>query len=102
MYNSETIAQLRIKHNFLKTLFLSSTIQELSKLDPKTKNSESISIFKNNILKVIFAVFLNPIILKEVCLGLDCLCEHRLKLNLKIALILFALAYMKLKQLLTT
>ena len=51
--NSENIAQLWTKHDFLKNSFFSSAIKEGNNLDPQIKKSKSISIFNSNILAFI-------------------------------------------------
>ena len=51
--NSETVPQFRIKHEFIKNLFFLSVITKSDNLDPNIRNSGSINIFKNNILKFI-------------------------------------------------
>ena len=51
--NSETIHQLRSKHDFLKNLLFPSTIKEWNNLDPQIRKSKRNSIFKSNILKFI-------------------------------------------------
>ena len=51
--NPETIPQFRIKHEFFKNLFFSSTIHELNNLDQNIRNSENINIFNNNVWKFI-------------------------------------------------
>ena len=48
--NSENISQLRKKHGFFRNSFFPSTIKEWNNLDPQIRKSESISIFKSNIL----------------------------------------------------
>ena len=48
--NSESIPQLRTKHDFFRNSFFPSTIKEWNNLDPQIRKSKSISIFKNNIL----------------------------------------------------
>ena len=51
--NSENIAQLWTKHDFLKNSFFSLAIKEGNNLDPQIKKSKSISIFNSNILAFI-------------------------------------------------
>ena len=51
--NAENIPLFNIKHNFYKNSFFPSSIIEWNNLDPKLRNSENFSIFKNNILKFI-------------------------------------------------
>ena len=51
--NAEHIPLFNIKHNFYKNSFFPSSIIEWNNLDPKLRNSENFSIFKNNILKFI-------------------------------------------------
>ena len=51
--NAENIPHFNIKHNFYKNSFFPLSIIEWNNLDPKFRNSENFSIFKNNILKFI-------------------------------------------------
>ena len=51
--NTENIPLFKIKHNFYKNFFFPSSIIEWNNLDPKLRNPENFSIFKNNILKFI-------------------------------------------------
>ena len=44
---------MNIKHNFYKNSFFPSSIIEWNNLDPKLRNSENLSTFKNNFLKFI-------------------------------------------------
>ena len=51
--NENDTAHFKVKHCFFeKTIFL-SFVTEWNKLDPKTQNAPSLSIFKKNILKFI-------------------------------------------------
>ena len=86
--NSENIAQLWTKHDFLKNSFFPSTIKEGNNLDPQIKKSKSISILKSNILTFIWpklnSVYycLNPKgikLLTRLRLGLSHLFEHKFK-----------------------
>ena len=49
--SADCISSIKIKHNFFKNTFFSSAIIEWSKLDLSIQNSESLGIFKSNILK---------------------------------------------------
>ena len=75
--NSESIPQLRTKHDFLRNSFFPSTIKEWNNLDPQIRKSKSISIFKNNILKFIwpkpnnFYYCHNPKGINKVTFGLE-------------------------------
>ena len=51
--NAENIPLFNMKHNFYRNSFFPSSIIEWNNLDPKLRNSENHSIFKNNILKFI-------------------------------------------------
>ena len=51
--NVENIACFKIRHNFFKSSFFSSTIIEWNNLDPTLRNSKSFIDFKNSILKFI-------------------------------------------------
>ena len=51
--NAENIPLFNIKHNFYKNSFFPSSIIEWNNLDPKLRNSENLSTFKNNVLKFI-------------------------------------------------
>ena len=51
--NSETIPQFTIKFEFFKNSFFPPTINKWNQLDLNTRNSGSITIFKNNILKFV-------------------------------------------------
>ena len=51
--NAENIPLFNIKPNFYRNSSFSSSISEWNNLDPKLRNSENFSIFKNNILKFI-------------------------------------------------
>ena len=50
---SENIPQLWTKHDFFKNSFFPSTIKEWNNLDPQSRKTKSISIFKSNVLKFI-------------------------------------------------
>ena len=51
--NVHSIPFLSVKHSFFKNSFFPSTISEWNKLDPAIRNSESLSIFRKNILHFI-------------------------------------------------
>ena len=51
--NVHSIPIFSVKHSFFKNSFFPSTISEWNKLDPAICNSESLSIFKKNILHFI-------------------------------------------------
>ena len=51
--NVLSISFLSVKHSFFKNSFFPSTISEWNKLDPAIRNSESLSIFRKNILHFI-------------------------------------------------
>ena len=86
--DAENIPIVNIKHNFYKNSFFPSSIIEWNNLDPKLRNSENFSIFKNNILKFIRPKpnsFFNCCSLKEIRLitrlrlELSHLREHKFK-----------------------
>ena len=88
--NSENIPKLRTKHDLFKFSFFLSTTNKWNNLDPKIRKSNSISIFKSNILKFIRSkpnnVYYchNPKgikLLTRLRLGLSHLCEHKFKHN---------------------
>ena len=51
--NVHNIPILSVKHSFFKNSFFPSTISEWNKLDPGIRNSESLTIFRKNILHFI-------------------------------------------------
>ena len=51
--NVDNIPCFKIRHNFFKNCFFSSTIIEWSNLHPTLRNSKSFVVFKNSILKFI-------------------------------------------------
>ena len=90
--NAEHIPLLNIKHNFYKNSFFPSSIIEWNNLDPKLRNSENLSTFKNNVLKFIRPKpnsFFNCCNLKGIRLitrlrlELSHLSEHKFKYNFR-------------------
>ena len=53
----ETIPQFKIKHEFFKNSFILCTKHKCNNLDPNIRNSVSIEILKNNVLKLVSAIF---------------------------------------------
>ena len=51
--NVHSIPIFNVKHSFFKNSFFPSTISEWNKLDPGIRNSESLTIFRKNILHFI-------------------------------------------------
>ena len=51
--NTYNIPQFKVKHNFFRNFFFPSAVIELNKLDLNIHNSESLNIFKKNLLKCI-------------------------------------------------
>ena len=88
--NVHSIPFLSVKHSFFKNSFFPSTISEWNKLDPAIRNSESLSIFRKNILH-----FIRPApnsiynchnpkgvkLITRLRLGLSHLREHKFKHN---------------------
>ena len=67
--NIYSIPFLSVKHSFFKSCFFPSAIAEWNKLDPVIRNSESLSIFRKNIIHFIRPapiLFTIVIILKEL------------------------------------
>ena len=86
--NSNNIPAVHTKHNNFKNSFFPSNISEWSNLDYKIRNSESLSIFRKNLLnfirpcvKSIFNIH-NPYgikLLTRLCLGLSHLRDHKFR-----------------------
>ena len=86
--NVYSIPIFSLKHGFFKNSFFPSTISEWNKLDPVIRNSESLSIFRKNIL-----YFIRPApnsvynchnlkgvkLITRLQLGLSHLTEHKFK-----------------------
>ena len=51
--NIDNIPQFNVRHTFFRNSYFPSIVTEWSNLDKSIRNSESFSIFKNNILKFI-------------------------------------------------
>ena len=51
--NTYNIPQFKVKHNFFRNFFFPSAVFELNKLDLNIHNSESLNIFKKNLLTFI-------------------------------------------------
>ena len=51
--NSNSIPQFKVKHNFFRDSFFPSAVIEWNKLDLNIRNSESLNVFKNSLLKFI-------------------------------------------------
>ena len=90
MRNVDCIPLIKIKHNFFKNTFLPSAIIEWNKLDPAIRNTESLGIFKSNILKFFrpsprgFFNYYNHKgirLMTRLCLGLSRLREHKFNHN---------------------
>ena len=90
--NVHSILIFSVKHSFFKNSFFPSTISEWNKLDPGIRNSESLTIFRKNILHFIrptpnsICNCHNPKGVKLITrlrLGLSHLREHKLKHNLQ-------------------
>ena len=86
--NTNNILQFRVKHNFFQNFFFPSVVIEWNKLDLNIRNSESLNVFKNSLLKFIRpsgnSVFNchNPRgvkLLTRLRLGLSHLREHKFK-----------------------
>ena len=86
--NTNNIPQFKVKHNFFRNSFFPSAVIEWNKLDLNIRNSESLNVFKNSLLKFIRpsgnSVFNchNPRgvnLLTKLRLGLSHLREHKLK-----------------------
>ena len=86
--NTNNIPQFKVKHNFFRNSFFPSAVIEWNKLDLNIRNSESLNVFKNSLLKFIRpsgnSVFNchNPRgvkLLTRLRLGLSHLREHKFK-----------------------
>ena len=86
--NTNNIPQFKVKHNFFPNSFFFSAVIEWNKLDLNIRNSESLNVFKNSLLKFIRpsgnSVFNchNPRgvrLLTRLRLGLSPLPEHKFK-----------------------
>ena len=51
--HSKIIPAIHTRHNYFKNSFFPSTISEWNNLDCKIRNSESLSVFKKNLLNFI-------------------------------------------------
>ena len=86
--NTNNIPQFKVKHNFFRNSFFPSAVIEWNKLDLNIRNSESLNVFKNSLLKFIRppgnSVFschnLRGVkLLTRLRLGLSHLREHKFK-----------------------
>ena len=86
--NTKNIPHFKVKHNFFLIFFFPSAVIEWNKLDLNIRNSESLNVFKNSLLKFIRpsgnSVFNchNPRgvkLLTRLRLGLSHLREHKFK-----------------------
>ena len=86
--NTNNIPQFKVKHNFFRNSFFPSAVIEWNNLDLDIRNSESLNVFTNSLLKFICpygnSVFNchNPRgvkLLTRLILGLSHLCKHKFK-----------------------
>ena len=80
----------KIRQNFFKNSFFSSPIIEWNNLDPTLRNSKSLVVFKNSILKFIISSPSNVFncdnykvirLIMRLHVGMSHLCEHKFKHN---------------------